>query len=38
VSETKTVTIKTKRESGLDGLIEFEVVGQLPRGATSQQK
>jgi hypothetical protein len=38
VSEAKTVTIKTKRESGLDGLIEFEVVGHLPRAATSQQK
>jgi len=38
VSEAKTVTIKTKAETGLDGLIEFEVMGQVARGTTSQQK
>ncbi len=38
VSEAKTVTIKTKADSGLDGLIEFEIVGHVARGTTSQGK
>jgi hypothetical protein len=38
VSEAKIVSIKTKTESGLDGLIEFEIVGHVARGTTSQEK
>jgi hypothetical protein len=31
----KTVTIKTKADAGVDGLLDFEVTGQLRRAPSS---
>ena len=30
VSEAKKATVKTKTETGLDAVFEFEVIGQVP--------
>jgi hypothetical protein len=36
ISEARTVKIKIKADTGLDGLFEFEAIGHLPRGTESQ--
>jgi hypothetical protein len=38
ISEAKTVTIRVKPETGLDGVLEFEVVGQVAKTTTTSSR
>jgi hypothetical protein len=38
VSEAKTVTLKTRAEAGLDGVLEFEAIGHVPRDSNTQPR